>query len=82
MGKCNWSLFAPFEQDSTYFGDRNNVWMVNFQVRNLDSMVAQQRATGIAVDIDPQQYPNGRFARLRDPEGNAIELWEPQGRDS
>ena len=26
---------------------------------------------------DPQKYPNGRFARLYDPEGNPVELWEP-----
>lgn len=35
------------------------------------------RAAGITVEIDPQQYPNGRFGRLYDPEGNPIELWQP-----
>jgi glyoxylase I family protein len=34
--------------------------------------------SGIAVEIDPQHYPNGRFARLHDPEGNPLELWEPR----
>jgi glyoxylase I family protein len=29
------------------------------------------------VKVDPEKYPNGRFARLHDPEGNPIELWEP-----
>jgi hypothetical protein len=34
----------------------------------------------VAIDVDPQQYPSGHFARLRDPdEGNPIELWEPAG---
>jgi glyoxylase I family protein len=33
------------------------------------------------VEIAPEPYPNGRFARLHDPEGNAIDLWEPAGRD-
>jgi predicted enzyme related to lactoylglutathione lyase len=54
------------------------MWMVNFRVRNLDAMVAQLRGSGIAVTVDPELYPNGRFARLHDPEGNPIELWEPQ----
>jgi glyoxylase I family protein len=54
--------------------------MVNLRVRSLDAMVAQLRAAGIAVEIDAEQYPNGRFARLYDPEGNPIELWQPQGR--
>jgi glyoxylase I family protein len=53
--------------------------MVNFRVRNLDAMIAQLRASGIAAKVDSQVYPNGRFARLHDPEGNPIELWEPAG---
>ena len=40
------------------------------------------RAAGIAVKIDPQSYPNGRFARLHDPEGNPIELWQPARPDA
>jgi predicted enzyme related to lactoylglutathione lyase len=51
--------------------------MINFRVRSLDAMVAQLQAAGIEVAVDPQSYPNGRFARLSDPEGNPIELWEP-----
>jgi len=56
--------------------------MINFRVRNLDSMTAQLRAGGISVEIDQERYPNGRFAYLNDPEGNPIELWEPEGRDA
>jgi glyoxylase I family protein len=39
------------------------------------------KASGIAVELDPESYPNGRFARLHDPEGNPIELRQPAGRD-
>jgi glyoxylase I family protein len=39
------------------------------------------KASGIAVELDPENYPNGRFARFDDPEGNPIELWQPAGRD-
>jgi len=52
--------------------------MINFRVANLDRMIAQLRARGIEVTLDPEIYPNGRFARLSDPEGNPIELWEPK----
>ena len=76
------TVLAPFPLDTGYFGDRKNVWMVNFRVRILDAMLSQLRASGIAVEIDPEQYPNGRFARLYDPEGNRIELWQPEGRDA
>src|SRR6185437_7306526 len=73
------TVFAPFAQDTTYFGDPRLQWMINFRVRDLDKMAAQLRAGGIQVDIDPQTYPNGRFARLADPEGNPIQLWQPTG---
>ncbi len=71
------TVFSPFPETTKYFGDPNKVWMVNFRVRDLDKMVAQLRAAGIEVK-DPESYPNiGRFARLHDPEGNPIELWQP-----
>lgn len=75
------TVFAPFEEASNYFGDAHKFWMVNFRVRDLDRMAAQLQAAGIAVKIDPQTYPNGRFARLHDPEGNPIELWQPKTPD-
>jgi glyoxylase I family protein len=69
--------FTPFPEKSNYFGDPNKVWMINFRVHDLDKMIAQLRAAGIEVK-DPESYPNiGRFARLHDPEGNPIELWQP-----
>jgi len=73
------TVFAPFKETTTYFGDASKMWMVNFRVRDLDKMAAQLEAAGIAVKIDPESYPNGRFARLHDPEGNPIELWQPKG---
>ena len=76
------TAFAPFPETTDYFGDSGKAWMVNFRVASLDAMMAQLRAAGIAVELDAQIYPNGRFARLYDPEGNPIELWEPAGRNA
>jgi len=71
------TVFSPFPETTRYFGDPQKVWMVNFRVHDLDKMVAQLRSAGIEVK-DPESYPNiGRFARLHDPEGNPIELWQP-----
>ena len=72
------AAFEPFPTASDYFGDPRKTWMLNFRVRDLDKMAAQLQAAGIEIKIDPQTYPNGRFARLHDPEGNPIELWEPK----
>jgi predicted enzyme related to lactoylglutathione lyase len=72
------TAFSPFPETTKYFGDPNKAWMVNFRVHDLDKMASQLRAAGIEVKMDPQSYPNGRFARIHDPEGNPIELWEPK----
>ncbi len=72
------TVFAPFPADSEYFGRASQQWMLNFRVADLDDMVHQLQAAGIQVELDPTCHPNGRFARLSDPEGNPIELWEPK----
>lgn len=69
------TVFAPFKQDTTYFGKPEQRWMINFRVADLAAMVAELRATGVTVG-EPQSDPNGDFARLHDPEGNPIELWQ------
>lgn len=72
------TVFAPFRRDSDYFAaDRQ--WMLNLRVTDLDGLKASLTVAGVAVETraewDTADY--GRFARLHDPEGNPIELWEP-----
>ncbi len=69
------TVFAPFKKDTTYFGNPEKTWMINFRVADLEAMAAQLRGAGIAVS-EIENYPNGDFARLEDPEGNPIELWQ------
>lgn len=71
------TAFSPFPENTKYFGDATKQWMINFRVNDLDKMAAQLEAAGITVKVDPTTYPNGRFARIHDPEGNPIELWQP-----
>lgn len=76
------TVFSPFQQDTGYFGRPSQAWMINLRVRDLDAIVNQLRAEGIEVEVDQETYPNGRFARLHDPEGNPVELWQPVGKDA
>jgi predicted enzyme related to lactoylglutathione lyase len=73
------TVFAPFSEDSDYFGRDSQQWMLNLRVGNLDAMIAQLQAAGIAVETRPEwDSPEvGRFARIHDPEGNPVELWQP-----
>lgn len=87
-GESSWrqeagpTVFAAMPSDSEHFGAPGQQWALNLRVRDLDAMVAQLREAGIEIDVHPEPYPNGRFADLRDPEGNPVQLWEPAGADS
>jgi predicted enzyme related to lactoylglutathione lyase len=73
------TVFAAFESGTDYFGSRTQQTMLNFRVRDLDAMLAQLRAKGAAVAEETQDMEGvGRFGWVTDPEGNRIELWQPQ----
>ena len=83
MQEAGLTVFAPFKADTDYFPpDRQ--WMINFRVDDLDAMMAQLKAAGIAVETRAEwdTPETGRFARIHDPEGNPIELWQPPGNDA
>ena len=72
------TVWSAFDGDTDYFGRRDQAWMVNFRVRDLDTMLAQLKAAGAHVDDTVEEYDYGRFGWATDPEGNRIELWEPK----
>jgi hypothetical protein len=54
-------------------------FMLNLRVSDLDGLLAGLRGAGIDI-ITKAEWDEaglGRFARIHDPEGNAVELWEP-----
>jgi predicted enzyme related to lactoylglutathione lyase len=81
--KAGPSVFMPFPKDSDYFeGDRQ--WKLTLRVEGLDALMAKLAKAGIEVTTNPEwDMPGvGRFARIEDPEGNQIELWEPDPEDA
>ena len=72
------TVFAAFQDDTEYFGDQEKQWMMNFRVDDLDAVVKDLTAANVKVEVKEEEFPNGRFARVYDPEGNPVELWEPK----
>lgn len=73
------TVFAPFAADTDYF-PADKAFMLNLRLDDLDAMIAQLEAAGITVETRAEwdAHPEvGRFARIHDPEGNPIELWQP-----
>ena len=72
------TVFAPFDRDTGYFGRDSQAFMLNFRVDDLGAMMRACEARGIPVETRAEwDSEAGRFARIHDPEGNPIELWEP-----
>jgi len=74
------TVFVPFQAREDYFGYFDNpdqAFMLNFRVEDLDAMLEQLRADGVRIDARRMTESIGRFAWVYDPEGNKVELWEP-----
>ena len=72
------TVFMPFASTTDHWPDTKQ-WMINFRVTDLDEFLSKLRQADIAVETNPawDSPETGRFARVCDPEGNPIELWEP-----
>jgi predicted enzyme related to lactoylglutathione lyase len=72
------TLFLAFPDDTNHFPTAK-AWMINFRVAELDRLLAGLRGAGVEVVTKAEwdSPETGRFARLHDPEGNPVELWEP-----
>ncbi|MFK3677635.1 VOC family protein [Microbacterium sp. NPDC090218] len=72
------TVFAPFPADSDYFA-ADQQFMLNLRVTDLEQLAARLEAEGIPVERRDEWNTDeyGTFARIHDPEGLAIELWQP-----
>lgn len=70
-------MFSLFSDDNDYFA-ADKGWMLNLRVDDINGMIAKLKEGGVAVETRSEwdgEY--GRFARVHDPKGNPIELWQP-----
>jgi predicted enzyme related to lactoylglutathione lyase len=66
------------DKDSRWFSPSDASFMINYRVDDLDALLAQLQANGVAVVAGPESHENGKFAWIMDPDGNKVELWEPK----
>jgi predicted enzyme related to lactoylglutathione lyase len=72
------TVWGPFEADTTSFEwPADKQWMINYRVDDLDGILEQLRAAGVATSDDTFEDVNGRFGHCWDPEGNRVQLWQP-----
>lgn len=73
-GFTQWSLF---KETTKYFEPSTKDFMINYRVDNLEALVADLKQNGVTLVDSIQSYDYGKFAHILDPEGNKIELWQP-----
>lgn len=71
------TVWALFPQASTYLGEREV--MLNYRVADLDALLAVLKDEGVWIDPHREEHDYGRFAWIKDGEGNRVELWQPAG---
>jgi predicted enzyme related to lactoylglutathione lyase len=74
-GLTVWNLA---EQEGSWFSPSRSSFMINYRIDDMEGMLRQLAAAGIAIVKGPEQAENGKFAWILDPEGNKVELWEPR----
>ncbi|MWB95414.1 VOC family protein [Flavobacterium sp. GA093] len=69
--------WSPFQKGDAYFSPSKKEFMINYQVQNIEGLVAKLKENGVTVLDSIASYDYGKFVHILDPEGNKIELWEP-----
>ena len=73
-GTTAWSLFPA---DTKHFAPSDASFMINYRVDDLRELVADLLAAGVPILKGPEASEYGAFAWIVDPDGNKVELWEP-----
>ena len=73
-------VFCFFKQEDAYFPPAQKA-MINLQVDDLDGVLDRLIADGVTVDPKHESYDFGKFGWVTDPEGNRVELWQPEKND-
>ena len=55
------TVWSPFPADTDYFAPGKKAFVINFQVENLDDLLAALKREGVDVDPRVESYDYGKF---------------------
>ena len=70
------STVFSIQQSKTPLPPERRECVINYRVIDLPAFLEQLRAEGIVIE-KTEEFDYGRFAWIKDPEGNRIELYQP-----
>lgn len=74
-----YQVWSVMPSGTTYLGDSGQSFMINYRVRDLGALLTQLKSQDVWIDENVQDSEYGKFAWIRDADGNRIELWQPPG---
>src|SRR5215204_2481287 len=75
--KKGFTSWSPFKETTKYFEPSTKDFMINYRVDDLEALVGALKKNRVTVLDTIETYDYGKFVHILDPEGNKVELWEP-----
>ena len=75
--KKGFSQWSVFKETTKYFEPSTKDFMINYRVENIEVLIEELKKNHVTIVDTIQYYNYGKFVHVLDPEGNNIELWEP-----
>lgn len=66
----------PFPENSNYFGDSGQDFMINYRVADLEALIVELKKEGVTLVDEMESFDYGKFVHILDGDGNKVELWE------
>ena len=71
------TAWCAFPNETDYFNPSAKPFMINYRVENIAALVDELKRENVTIVDEIAEYDYGKFVHVLDPEGNIIELWEP-----
>lgn len=75
--KKGFTAWGVFTENTDYFDPGQQESMINYRVNDLKALIEKLKSRGVQVVGEIQEFDYGKFGWIMDPDGNKIELWEP-----
>jgi len=75
--KTGTTAWSTFPKTTKSLEPSTKEFMINYRVENITTLVDELKAAGVTIVDEIAAYDYGKFVHIMDPEGNKIELWEP-----
>ena len=72
--------WSPMKEGTDYYRPSKSSFMINFRVENLTELLEALKREGVTTLGEIEECDYGKFGWILDPNGNKLELWEPNER--